>query len=688
MADESSHLSTIKQIDADISAWSDVRLAYLQDMEAVVIGGEKLWHASDLEDRKDKKRAVISYNLLQPIVRAVRNGVIGRHYGVTLTADSVGTTQQEADFRAGVIRAIRISGGARQACDFAIGNAVAGGYGAYRYVIEAGRDGQNKIAYKRIKNSLMVVPDPDAQEAALSDMMRCTVYEDVPKKKYKRQWPKGQALSIETPSSVMGWVTGDRDSGTIRVAEFWEVEEDETTGERRVYQTILDAGGILKERELQPGRWIPIFFVLGEESDVDGRRVLKSAIRDAKDPQRFFNLWESNKYDFLSGRENNVPIVTPAMISDPEIVKTWEAGSKKAFKVIAPDPSFNGGMPFYPDSPPIPSGFSEAAQESAEYIKVTSGVYDARLGAKTTAVSGRARALEQEQSEVSTAHFEEALRAAIEHECRVLNDILPQVFTQAQFVAFASEDGKVERRELAGINGIMDWKRSFGFNDGAYGVRVTTSPDFKTRREQFLSFFSEVMTKNPLIGQIGAPEMIRAIDIPGGEELATMLEENQIQQGLRRPKEEDSEIPIAVRVELQKAQQMVDQLTQRLEQMTAEREQIIQAAEADKAAIEARATAAQDLAKAQIDSQVELQKAEMQEATKREAARLREETRIFEANLKAQTDLQIAAIQTNPVTAPGAVVLEIERGDTGAGVTAFPEPEATEAGYPPGGENL
>lgn len=630
----SEHLEIIKQIDEDVSAWREAHEAHASDVRFAIVGGSEQWDAKEHADRVKLGKPIATYNTCQPIVRSVANGIIGKHFAISLTADGFGAIQEEAEFRAGVIRAIQISGNSRQAVDFALKNAVAGGIGVYRIVVADDSMGRKCLTYRRVRNSQLVVPDPNAQEAGLSDMTRCAVYEDVPKAKYRKQWKTGKALSISAPVGAENWISGDEKDGSIRVAEYWELERDEKTGKNCVYQTIVDAGGILQERTKQPGEWIPIFFVLGDEYYVDGKRIYKGVIRDAKDPQRMLNLFVSQKYEWLDGRRDNSPIMSPAMVADPQISKTWDGDGRSAYKLAEPDPSFNGGVPLYPPSPEVPAGLSEAAQEASQMVKVTSGIYDERLGARTAAASGRAVALRQEQSEVSTAHFEESLRIAREHECRVLNSMIPEVYSDRELIAYATEDGKLEQRELTNIAAAMDWKKKAGFNGGAYGVRVTVSPDFKTKREQFLSFFSEVATKNQLIGTVGAPEMIRAIDLPGGEPLAKMLEDNLVKQGLRTPPEAQ-QIPPEIKAQMDQMGNMVEQLTQRVEQMTQEREKIIEAAEADKVAIRRELETSATLGKARIDAAVSIEKAKIERETKLQIARI-----------ERMTDLEIAEMNT------------------------------------------
>ena len=46
--------------------------------------------------------------------------------------------------------------------------------------------------------------------------------------------------------------------------------------------------------------FIPIVPVYGEELHIDGRRRLRSLVRDAKDPQRMFNYWRTTSTELVA----------------------------------------------------------------------------------------------------------------------------------------------------------------------------------------------------------------------------------------------------------------------------------------------------------------------------------------------------------------------------------------------------
>ena len=475
-------------------------------------------------------------------------------------------------------------------------------------------NGAPQIRYERILNPLHVVPDCEAKAVNFSDQRHCTVYVDLSEATYKAKYPDGSATSAEPPEGAESWVK----EGSIRVAEFWEKREDGT-----IWQTFLDGAGVLGEPEQFPGSLIPIFFLVGEEADVGGEVIYKGVVRDIKEPQRFKNLWKSEEYEYLSGKKQPPALLTPGMVSDPSVLQSWSGGSAAAFRLWIPDASNPSAAPIFPSAPEIPAGYANASAEASEEIKAMSGIFDVHLG-RQSSESGRAMMVRQEQADLGTYHYEANLRSLIEYEGAVLNGLL-SVFADEQMILHAAEDGKLTSQEVASIQGIREDLQ--GFNGGTYGVRVVSGPNFRTKREQFVSILSEIGTKNPVIAQLGAPELILAMDIPGAQELSQVVEKYLIKQGMREAKQDEKQggDPRA----------MLDQMAQAMEALQAE------LAEATKA----RGLMAQHIQELESGTDAEIQKTALQAQTTIQKAQIDSEAKILAARIAAETDLQIAAMK-------------------------------------------
>jgi hypothetical protein len=641
------HQRIRKIIDSDLESRSRQRRAYQDDTEFAVLGGEKQWDDKEWSRRGSDKLPRITYNVCGPLIRRVANAITSKAYAIHVTAQGSGASQAMAEFRAGMIRAVEITGQAEAARAMGVRCAVTGGFGAWRLLIDRDSNGSPKTRYERILNPLNVVPDSEAKAGNFSDMRHCTFYADMPEAVYKAKYPKGPATSIDPGDDTGEWV---RD-GIVRVAEFWERREDGT-----VWQTVLDGAGVIGEPEQFPGALIPFFFLVAEEADVSGERIYKGVIRDIKEPQRFKNLWKSEEYEYLSGKKQPPALLTPGMVSEPSVAQSWAGNASAAYRLWMPDPVNPGVAPIFPTAPEIPSGYANASAEASEEIKAMSGIFDVHLG-RPTSQSGRAMLVQQEQADLGTYHIEANLRALIEYEGEVLNGLL-SIYSDEQMVLHAAEDGKLTSQEMASIQGIREDLQ--GFNGGTYGVRVHSGPNFRTKREQFVSMLSEIGTKNPIIAQLAAPELILAMDIPGAQDLAALVEKWLVKQGMREPKQDE-----------QGADQSatIDKAMQALEAMQAE------LAEATKA----RQLMAQRIQELESGAGAEMQKAQMQADAMIEKAQIDADAKIATARISAAADIEIASMKeqgsnsralldaaTNspPVdTAPVGVVLDEPAGD-------------------------
>lgn len=641
MAKTDEHTDIVKRIESHLTAWEKRRKAYQDDTEFAVLAGDKQWDKAEWDRRGANGLPRITYNQFPPLIRNVSNSIMSKEYAVSVSAQGAGSSQEAAEFRGGMIRAIQITGGAQYARDAAVRCAVTGGFGFYRLkLVEVA--GKKRIKYERITNALNVVPDPNAREINYSDAKCFTVYVDLPKAEYKALWPKGKAVDIQADLGQIpeGWITED----TVRVAEYWTVDGVDANGRPQVFQTILDGAGILQPAKLEA--WcvgIPIFTVVGEENDLGGEKIYKGIVRDGREPQMFKNLWKSEEYEYLSGRKQPPALMTAAMLKNAAVLQSWGPGSERnAFRLWEPDPMAPGLAPIFPPAPSVPVGYANASQEASQEIKVATGLFDGRMGAQTQETSGRALLVRQEQANVADAHLEMHLKAAIEYEGRILNDAL-WIYSDEEMVEFAAEDGEVTTKELQAIQGIREDLQ--GFNGGAYGIRVNVGINFKTKNEQFLNVTNQMATSDPLIAQITAPERIRASGMPGADELAKQVEKALIRQGLREEKQEAQGGPEQTDRDLADALKTLEAMQGEIQKLQ-EAAQLLQQQASGEAA-KAQAQAQAEVLKAQQDAALAIQKAEIEAATK-----------IRVAQIQAATDLQIASMKEDGATTREGVKAE------------------------------
>jgi hypothetical protein len=360
------------------TAEQDIRRDALEDMKFAA--GDQ-WDPQVRASRELKRRPCLTINRLPQFIRQVTNDQRQNRPSIKAhPVDDQGDIET-AKVIQGIIRHIEYNSNADTARDTAFEGAVRGGFGYYRVVTqyESPTSFNQEILTKRIRNPMAVFFDPNSTEPDGSDANFAFVVETLSKEDFKRQYPKAklsQSGEWETiGNDPSGWMEGN----TCRVAEYFYKEYREATlvqlaggevveesklqefaeksamrtgmspeltvvGKRQtqipsVRWCKLTLNEILEETDW-PGIYIPIIPVYGEELVIDGKRILKGIIRDAKDSQRMLNVWKSAETETI-GLAPKAPWVADAKtIEGYEHI--WQSANTESYSVL---PLTRGPMP-------------------------------------------------------------------------------------------------------------------------------------------------------------------------------------------------------------------------------------------------------------------------------------------------------------------------------------------------------
>lgn len=540
----------------------DVRFAKLNEQ----------WPEEIKKDREADGRPCLVIPRLQAFIRQVVNEARQNRPAITVVPADSGADPDTAEIMSGLIRNIEVASNADIAYDTAADGAISGGFGYFRintaYTSDDSFD--QDIVIERIADPLTVYPDPDGESVDGSDWNCCFIVtqmtEDDFEAKYKGadkvDWESEGYEKLSAP-----W----RDGEKVLVAEYWHREDVEseiialnngavvsadelkvsgalwaemgiepvgkprTVKSKKVTQYILSGAEVLETVEW-PGKYIPIVPVYGDEVIIDGERVFKSLIRDAKDAQREHNYWRSMAAETIA-LAPKVPFIGPegAFDADPE---KWSTANDSSHAFI----QYKGQIPPQRQGYAGPSaGELQQAIAAIDDMKAIMGIYDASLGERSNETSGVAIRQRQRQGDVATFHFIDNLSRSIRQAGRILIDLIAKVYSTARVIRILGEDmepksvqvGPQEQQMPPGMDQAQDVARIYDLTAGKYDLVVKAGPSYGTQREAAREEMVEIIRAVPQSAPVLGPMYLRNSDWPGADEAADKLEQTAApQQGV------------------------------------------------------------------------------------------------------------------------------------------------------------
>ena len=537
------------------------RLAAVDDIRFARLGEQ--WPDKVRRDRELDGRPCLTINRLPAFIRQVVNDARQNKPSIVCHPVDDAADPETAEILNGLIRNIEQSSDAEVAYDTALDFAVTGGFGYFRINTRYARDDgfDQDLVIERVADPFSIYGDPHSTAADSSDWNSAFVVDSLPKAAFEARWKGAQAVDWQADAygALPGtWMDGDR----VLVAEYWRREaatrtilalSDGQVVEEAVYRAqkaMFDAIGVsvigqprivashkVTQRILTgaevletvdwAGKYIPIVPVYGEELHVDGKRRLRSLVRDAKDPQRMFRYWRTTSTELVA-LAPKAPFIGRKGAFDTDATK-WATANVQTHAYIeydgpeAPQRQGFGG---------VPAGAIQEALNAADDMKSIMGLYDASLGARSNETSGRAIMARQREGDVSTFHYIDNLSRAIRHAGRTLIDLIPRVYSAPRVVRVLGPSGEAR---LAPVNqpfqapapNAADQARKiekiYDLTVGKYDLTVKSGPSFTSRREEAATQMIELIRAYPQAAPIMGDLLAKNLDWPGADEIAGRL---------------------------------------------------------------------------------------------------------------------------------------------------------------------
>jgi hypothetical protein len=490
----------------------------------------------------------------------------------------------------------------------ALDHATRGGLGYFRARTEevkgANVKGQQCVKIDRVVDPETVLIDPDFREPDGSDAGWGFAQEVMTRKAFEKAYPKAKG-SREFDED--GWFSDKH----VRIAEYYRVIEQTrnviTAGGRdysedefweavqagtvqplaeavrdektRVVEHFKLTGEEILERTTFPGEYVPLFPVLGNEQWEDGKRKLSGAVRAARDPQIAYNYERSSAIEAVA-MGPKAPWVAPA-----EAIEGYEgqwANANRGNAAVLPYNSIDeAGNQITPPSRIAPAGMSPGwmglEERSKADIQAALGQYNASVGNNPNSQSGRAVLALQDKADVGTYHYLDNLGLTISHLGRVLTQVWPVIYDQAQIVRILGEDDEADFVQIdpQAERGYTKGKDQTGRevvvinpSAGKYDVRVTTGPAYMTRQAEAAAEIGELVNGNPQMLAMLGDIWVKMRNIPNADKIARRFEAMLPPEVKAAEDAEDGQqqIPPQVMQVLQQAQQEIQQLQQALQE--------------------------------------------------------------------------------------------------------------------------
>lgn len=272
------------------------------------------------------------------------------------------------------------------------------------------------------------------------------------------------------------------------------------------------------------GRFIPIVEVSGKETVLDGRRYVRSLIRNSKDSQRTYNYFRTAAAETVALAPKAPYVADYRQIQDFEDI--WATANSKNHPYL-PYKHITGVAP--PQRQIVSQtaiGEITEANIASDEIKATTGIYDASLGQRSNEVSGVAINARKIESDVANAAFIDNLRRSIRYTGEILVDLIPKIYDTARQIPIVKED---EVEEFVPVNQpVIDEAtgQEVIINDlslGRYKIAVTTGPSFTTQRIEAANSMLDFVRVAPAAATAMIDLIAEGLGWPGSDKVAKRI---------------------------------------------------------------------------------------------------------------------------------------------------------------------
>ena len=579
------------------------------------------WDPLAKAERNRDKRPALIFPKLNQFVDGVYGSMLQQRPAITVRPDDAiargakakldgGKRISMANARAGLMRQINAINQAQIAYLNAYEGAIGWGMGHWRLRIDYKPYSFDKvILIEPIWDPYSVVWDAVSQDIVNRDARRAWIFSEIPKAQFEADYGEGLATSNFSPdtgqSHMSEWIKSggvviaerfDRrpkqftllqlsDGRVVRYTNDIEAIKDELAksgvtviNERpdkgwQIEWTKMTGGDVLEGPIVISGESIPVLTVYGRRLWVDGKFTVRALIDNSMDEQRAYNYARTRAIEKVALAPLTPFVAGASQVEGHEHL--WKLANTKSLAYLTYNDSENPNAPKREHGASDLSGIRDLIELSERGLMSGIGRYEASLGQRSNETSGRALLARQEQGDQITEPFEENYRYTLTQSATIINDWLPEVYTDGMTAHILNEDGSTEMMSI-GAEEVTDEQtgKKVVLNDlaaGRYAIKVDTAPEFTTQRQEQNAGLTEFAQAFPAAASAIAPDVLRTMDIPNAERMArkaeAMLPPEVRQAG--DDEEEEGAVPPQVKAAMEQAQQIAEQAQMAVEEAKA-----------------------------------------------------------------------------------------------------------------------
>lgn len=549
MADKNDKVisTALKRFKTAMDAEFENRKNFLDDLKLSCADDQ--W-PDEVKKLRGVHRPTMTFNRLNGVVKQIINDYRQNKLSMRVLPASGDASDDCAEIIGGLLRNIEAQSDADIAYTLALDSAARGGFGYFRIVTEYANDDvfEQDVRIKPIYNPLTVYFDPSARKCTREDAKWCFITEVIPREDFESMYPKVSLDSIEGTGDTAAWITSDG----VRVAEYYEKINYETqivafdngmvmeasdeevavlaqggmiavkkrnATRTKVIWRKMTASTIIEEPREYKTKYIPVIMVPGEEVNVEGKTMTRSAIYYAKDAQRMYNYYRTAATESVALATKAPWLVTANHIRGYEQMWAQANTSPQSYLVYNPD----GSMPQRIEPANQPIGEISMAALASDDIKATTGLYDASLGARGNETSGKAILARQQEGDTANYHIIDNLTKAIELCGKVALDFVRITYDTERVARIITPEGEPQtvivnqqqRDPLTGIINVLN-----NITVGKYDVVIDTGPTIATQKLELVNAMQQVLPSLPIVGQVAPDLIIKELPFRGAREIA------------------------------------------------------------------------------------------------------------------------------------------------------------------------